>query len=270
MAGHAGVAAMNSRYWKPARDCLCADLEPGASALHLHAEWQFAVPSRAAALLLGAFSHASLGAGNVAVVRPYDVHGESAGGSWSVLFVSRRLVSLDLPSRIVPDPAAGAELAALLRDSRDGRIQGSAFEAAAVEWLARLGRRLTPDPAPRRSRRPRPAVERARAHLIEHAARPYSLEEIASVASVGAAHLVRSFSRDVGLSPRSYHAQARVALARRLLAEGRPATWVAYECGFADQSHLSRRFKESHGLTPGSFEAQCLRARVAGPGADAA
>jgi AraC-like DNA-binding protein len=45
---------------------------------------------------------------------------------------------------------------------------------------------------------------------------------------------------------------------------------VAYECGFADQSHLSRRFKESHGLTPGSFEAQCLRARVAGPGADAA
>jgi AraC-like DNA-binding protein len=48
----------------------------------------------------------------------------------------------------------------------------------------------------------------------------------------------------------------RLARARRLLAEGRSATWVAHECGFADQSHLSRRFKECHGVTPGTFQAQ--------------
>jgi len=69
-------------------------------------------------------------------------------------------------------------------------------------------------------------------------------------------HLVRSFSRSVGLPPKSYHAQVRLARARRLLAEGKSATWVAYECGFADQSHLSRRFKECHGVTPGAFQAQ--------------
>jgi AraC-like DNA-binding protein len=48
-----------------------------------------------------------------------------------------------------------------------------------------------------------------------------------------------------------------VRLARpRRLAEGKSATRVAYECGFADQSHLSRRFKECHGVTPGTFQAQ--------------
>jgi len=260
---------MSARYWKPANDFLRAELEPGRAAPHLHDEWQFAVPSQAGALLLGAFSHAPARAGEVTVVRPYDVHGESAGGWWSVLFVPRRFVS-DLTSRVVPGPAAGAELTALLRASQEGLIQGPAFEAAALGWLARLGGSLASEPAPRRVRWMRPAVERARAHLIQRPAEPFRLEQLASVAGVGVAHLVRAFSLDVGLPPRSYHAQVRLALARRLLAEGKPATWVVYECGFADQSHLSRRFKASHGLAPGRFQAQCLSYRIAGPGSDAA
>ena len=42
----------------------------------------------------------------------------------------------------------------------------------------------------------------------------------------------------------------------QLMAEGKSATWVAYECGFADQSHLNRRFKEYYGVTPGTFQEQ--------------
>jgi AraC-like DNA-binding protein len=82
------------------------------------------------------------------------------------------------------------------------------------------------------------------------------MPEVGAIAGVTSSHLVRSFSRAVGLPPRSYHAQVRLARARRLLAEGKSPTWVAYECGFADQSHLSRRFKECHGVTPGAFQAQ--------------
>jgi AraC-like DNA-binding protein len=253
LMGQGGIAAVSPRYWKPANDFLCAELEPGGAPSHLHDEWQFAVPSQAAVLLLGAYSHAPVRAGDLAVVRPYDVHGESARDSWSVLFVARRLISLDLPSHIVPDPTAGAELTALLQQSREGLLQGSAFEAAALGWVERLSGRMAAGPAPKRARRPRPAVERARAQLIQHPAEPLRLES----------HLVRAFSLDVGLPPRSYQAQVRLALARRLLAEGKSATWVAYECGFADQSHLSRRFKESFGLPPGMFQAQCLSYRVA-------
>jgi hypothetical protein len=51
-------------------------------------------------------------------------------------------------------------------------------------------------------------------------------------------------------------APSSLAHSRRLLAEGKSAIWVAYECGFADQSHLSRRFKECYGLTPSAFQTQ--------------
>lgn len=187
---HTGEWPVGSRYWKPAHDYVCAQLA-GAATPHLHDEWQFAVPSQAAALLLGGFAHHPARAGHVVMVHPYDVHAESA-------------------------------------------------------------------------------VERARAHLIGRPAEPPSLQEMASVAGVGASHLVRTFSLDIGLPPRSYHVQARLALARRLLAEGRPVTWVAYECGFADQSHLSRRFKASYGLTPGSFQAQCMSRSAPASGSDAA
>ena len=57
---------------------------------------------------------------------------------------------------------------------------------------------------------------------------------------------------------------AVVAIVALLLAEGKSATWVAYECGLADQSHLSRRFKECHGVTPGTFQAQ-YRAELNAP-----
>jgi AraC-like DNA-binding protein len=109
---------------------------------------------------------------------------------------------------------------------------------------------------------PLPSVERARAYLQSHPTQAITLPEVGAVAGVTISHLVRSFSRRVGLPPKSYHAQVRLAHARRLLAEGKSATWVAYECGFADQSHLSRRFKECHGVTPGTFQAQYAAERI--------
>ena len=116
-----------------------------------------------------------------------------------------------------------------------------------------------------------PAVERARAYLRDRPTDAVALSALAELAGVTVSHLVRSFSRTVGLPPKSYHAQVRLARARRLLSEGKSATWVAYECGFADQSHLSRRFKECYGLTPGLFQAQCrVQPAAAGPDSNAA
>jgi AraC-like DNA-binding protein len=106
-----------------------------------------------------------------------------------------------------------------------------------------------------------PAVERARVYLQNRPTQSVTLPEVGAIAGVTVPYLVRSFSRTVGLPPGSYHAQVRLARARRLLAEGKSATWVAYECGFADQSHLSRRFKECHGVTPGAFQEQYLEQR---------
>jgi len=161
---------------------------------------------------------------------------------------------------VLTDPAAALELGALLRGSEDGTIDGPEFMLRTRRWLEQL---LHRHPAEGTMPARMPAVERARKYLQERATRAVSLREVASVAGVTVSHLVRSFSRAVGLPPKSYHAQVRLAHARQLLAQGKSATWVAYECGFADQSHLSRRFKECYGLTPGAFQGQYRGQRVA-------
>jgi AraC-like DNA-binding protein len=263
------------QFWQPAPDTaaelVCAQLESSDNPLHLHEEWQFGVPDAPSKLSLGAFRRQGADPGDVTVIEPYAVHGE--GGPverpprWHMLYVApsivNRLYGGQAPrfsEPVAPNPPAAAELRELLRHSADGTISGSEFLRQVEDWLERfLRRHAEPHSAPGHL----PAVQRARVYLQNRPTEPVPLAEVGAVAGITLSHLVRSFSRTVGLPPGSYHAQVRLARARRLLAEGNPATWVAYECGFADQSHLNRRFKESHGVTPGAFQAQCRSERIA-------
>jgi AraC-like DNA-binding protein len=270
------------RFWQTALpgapELVGAYLETGRSVPHVHEEWQFAVPEIPSKLSLGAFRRYTARECDVTVVHPYDVHteGGAAGPApkWRALYVASSLVTRlyrdvtdeargagpRFHSPVLGDPAAAAELAALLLAGERGTIAGAEFGAAIRPWLERLLRRhATEGTGPAHPA----AVLRARAYLEERPNQTVSLPEVGAAAGVTTSHLVRSFSRAVGLPPRSYHAQVRLARAQRLLGEGKPATWVAYECGFADQSHLSRRFKESHGLTPGAFQAQIRGAPAA-------
>jgi AraC-like DNA-binding protein len=256
------------RFWQPAPEAttelVCAYLEASEAPPHLHEEWQFGVPETLSKLSLGAFRRYNAHADDVTIVHPYEVHSEGvkvgAPPKWRMLYVAppilNRLYGGEAPrfSRpVVTDPAAAEELRELLGHSGDGTIAGPEFLRRAAHWLEQFLLRHAEDVVvPQRM----PAVERARAYLQDRPTQSVTLPEVGAIAGVTVSHLVRSFSRTVGLPPRSYHAQVRLARARRLLAEGKSATWVAYECGFADQSHLSRRFKECHGVTPGAFQAQ--------------
>jgi AraC-like DNA-binding protein len=215
-------------------------------------------------LSLGAFRRYSAHADDVTIVHPYEVHSEGgeidARPKWRMLYVMPTMVSQlyggEAPRfgrPVVTDPAAAAELRDLLRRSGDGTIAGPEFLRLVAHWLEQFLLRHAEDAvAPQHV----PAVERARAYLQNRPTQSVTLPEVGAIAGVTVPYLVRSFSRAVGLPPGSYHAQVRLARARRLLAEGKSATWVAYECGFADQSHLSRRFKECHGVSPGAFQEQ--------------
>ncbi|HEV2733645.1 MAG TPA: helix-turn-helix domain-containing protein, partial [Longimicrobiaceae bacterium] len=66
-------------------------------------------------------------------------------------------------------------------------------------------------------------------------------------------HLVRSFKREVGLTPHAYHIHVRIALAARLLREGRSISAAAFTSAFAAQSHLHSHFKRLLGVTPGEY-----------------
>jgi AraC-like DNA-binding protein len=256
------------RFWQPAREAapalVCAYLEEREAPPHIHEEWQFGVLETWSKLSIGAFRRHSAHADDVTIVHPYEVHTE--GGAlgtpprWRMLYVPPAILSrlhgtetLRFRRPVVTDPAAAAKLRELLRLSQHGTVKEAEFLSQVAHWLELfLASHAEDIAAPKHM----PAVERARTYLQDRPTQPVTLPEVGVVARVTISHLVRSFSRSVGLPPKSYHAQVRLARARRLLAEGKSATWVAYECGFADQSHLSRRFKESYGITPGAFQAQ--------------
>jgi AraC-like DNA-binding protein len=260
--------AREVRFWQPApqmaTELVGAYLEASTGAPHVHEEWQFGVLETPARLTIGAYRRYAAGLDDVTIVRPYEVHSEDGCGGlgpiWRVLYVAPSIVSRvhrglnpRVWSPVVTDPAAAAELRRLLRLSCDGDIPGSEFVSGLMHWLEQfLLRHVGHVVAERRA----PAVERARAYLQNRPTESVSMTQIGATSGVSLSYLIRSFSRSVGLPPKSYHAQVRLARARRLLAEGKSATWVTYECGFADQSHLSRRFKECYGITPGAFQAQ--------------
>ena len=263
------------RFWQPASeagtDFIAASLTVGRPMPHVHSEWQFAVAEMPTGLSIGAFRRFATRADTVTVVPPLTVHTEGAGAEagpgWRLLYVAPAVLDrlgghrpggqagsvVRFQAPAITDPARAAELRELLRESDEGLVDGAGFMSRALAWLEQvLGEHASMlKDAPRSS-----AVERARALLHSRPTQSLELPEIATVAGTSVSHLVRSFSRVVGLPPQRYHVQVRLAHARRLLAEGQAASWVAYECGFADQSHLNRRFKECHGLTPGAFQIQ--------------
>lgn len=76
-------------------------------------------------------------------------------------------------------------------------------------------------------------------------------------------HLVRTFSREFGMSPHQYLTSRRVDEARRLILAGEPLASVARGSGFYDQPHLARHFKRILGVSPGAFASTSYKTRTA-------
>lgn len=99
----------------------------------------------------------------------------------------------------------------------------------------------------------RTPAHRLRDLLEDNVVAGVSLAEAAGVLHFHPAYLVRSFSREFGMSPHQYLISRRVDLARRLILAGDPLWSVAAGSGFYDQPHLIRHFKRILGVSPRSF-----------------
>jgi AraC-like DNA-binding protein len=96
-------------------------------------------------------------------------------------------------------------------------------------------------------------VGRARDYIAANFSSEIGLEELAGVAGLSRAHLIRAFRREFFITPHAFQTDMRVRHARRLLRDGATPGNTAAECGFADQAHLTRHFKARTGVTPAAF-----------------
>ena len=91
-----------------------------------------------------------------------------------------------------------------------------------------------------------------------------TLHALAMQVGVSPFHLVRAFTRAVGLAPHQYLVQTRVRRACDLLAREVGPSFVAAMTGFVDQSHLTTQFKRYIGTTPALYQ-QAMVSRRACP-----
>jgi AraC-like DNA-binding protein len=113
-------------------------------------------------------------------------------------------------------------------------------------------------PAVRRSAPPRAAERRRMVEValwIEaQAAEPLALEAMARQAELSPFHLLRRFTRVIGVTPHQHLVRARLRRAARLLSRGEGSVSdIAYEVGFGDLSNFIRTFRRAAGVSPRGF-----------------
>ncbi|GAA0280390.1 AraC family transcriptional regulator [Muricomes sp. OA1] len=91
-------------------------------------------------------------------------------------------------------------------------------------------------------------------YMEQHLAENITLDDLASMIGAGKSYLLRSFAKQVGVSPYRYLQTIRIERAKRLLEQGIVPIDVAGMTGFTDQSHFTNYFKEFIGLTPKQYQ----------------
>jgi AraC-like DNA-binding protein len=96
-------------------------------------------------------------------------------------------------------------------------------------------------------------IQRVKQFLDENSAQDVRLESLAELVGLDKFHVLRLFSRDVGMPPHAYQVLLRIERVRWLLSQGMSPATAAIEAGFVDQSHMIRHFRRLEGTTPAAF-----------------
>lgn len=80
-----------------------------------------------------------------------------------------------------------------------------------------------------------------------------TLNDLINLTGVSKYYLLRSFTKQKGISPYSYLEAIRIGEAKKFLEQGISPMDVALKTGFTDQSHFSNFFKKLIGLTPKQY-----------------
>lgn len=85
--------------------------------------------------------------------------------------------------------------------------------------------------------------------------KPWTLEQLADLASMSRATFARQFKERMGKTPADYLTDWRISVAQSLLAKAVPIKSVATEVGYSSAAVLTRIFKQRVGMTPKRWQA---------------
>lgn len=91
-------------------------------------------------------------------------------------------------------------------------------------------------------------------YMEQHFAENITLDDLLTMTNFGKSYLIRSFTKQVGVSPYRYLQTVRLDRAKKFLEQGILPIDAACMAGFADQSHFTNFFKEFIGLTPKQYQ----------------
>lgn len=97
-------------------------------------------------------------------------------------------------------------------------------------------------------------IQKLCTYMEQHYADNISLETLLSMTSFGKTYLLRSFTKQLGVSPYRYLQTIRIDKAKKLLEQGVEPVEAADRTGFSDQSHFTNFFKSFIGLTPKQYQ----------------
>ena len=89
--------------------------------------------------------------------------------------------------------------------------------------------------------------------LEKHYMENITLDDLCKLTGLSKYYLLRSFTKQKGISPYSYLETIRIDNAKKMLEQGILPIDVALQTGFTDQSHFSNFFKKFIGLTPKQY-----------------
>jgi AraC-like DNA-binding protein len=97
-------------------------------------------------------------------------------------------------------------------------------------------------------------VRRAMAYVHARYAEQVSLKEMAAYVGLSKQHLIRSFRKEIGITPIAYLKRYRIRQAKALLeASDKSITEVALEVGFSDSGYFARVFRREAGVSPSAY-----------------
>lgn len=187
----------------------------------------------------------------------YEVHSASSpaqGAEYATIYLTEELLARSLPSQFDDGPVHFAT--ALLEPTAATQELCEAlftphFDEEHVEQSLRNVLAACAFSSPPMEGVSGALVRRACSLIQNRPTRALETEALAGELGVHKSHLVRAFTRMIGIPPQSYVRQVRVAKAGELICEGLQLSEIAALLNFSDQAHLTREFKKVYGVPPG-------------------